>query len=289
MSVTHHHWERRQGGEAAIMGVLNCTPDSFSDGGAFIDAERVDVARAVAHGVAMRDAGAAIIDVGGASSRPGAEPVAEAVELARVIPVVRALVQAGCRVSIDTMKAEVMRQAVAAGATMINDVSALSADDASLALAADCDADICLMHCQGSAATMQHNPQYHDVTAEVIAYLQQRVAVCVAVGIARSRLLVDPGIGFGKTVGHNLQLLRDSGAIRQALGLPLMIGLSRKSLLGQVTGLAVDDRDSASALSAMVPLLQGCDLLRVHNVALHRQACQLAAVLTGDFGGEDHD
>jgi len=284
MSVMHHYWERRQGGEAAIMGVLNCTPDSFSDGGKFLAVER-----AVAHGVAMRDAGAAIIDVGGASSRPGAEPVAEAVELARVIPVVCGLVQAGCRVSIDTTKAEVMRQAVAAGAVMINDVSALSADDDSLAVAADCDADICLMHCQGDAATMQHNPQYHDVTAEVISYLQQRVDSCVGAGIASHRLLVDPGIGFGKTAAHNLQLLRDTAVIRQALGLPLMVGLSRKSLLGQVTGLAVDDRDGASALAAMVPLLQGCDLLRVHAVALHRQACQLAAALTSNGKEDDGD
>jgi len=289
MSVTHHHWERRQGGEAAIMGVLNCTPDSFSDGGAFVDMEQVDVVRAVAHGVAMCDAGAAIVDVGGASSRPGAEPVAEDVELARVIPVVRGLLQEGCQVSIDTTKAEVMQQAVAVGATMINDVSALSADDASLAVAADCDADICLMHCQGDSTTMQHNPQYSDVTAEVIAYLQQRVAVCVAAGIAKHRLLVDPGIGFGKTVAHNLQLLRDTGVIRQALGLPLMVGLSRKSLLGQVTGLPLDNRDHASALAAMLPLLQGCDLLRVHDIVLHRQACQLAAALTSDLRGDRRD
>jgi len=272
MSVMHHHWERRQGGEAAIMGVLNCTPDSFSDGGEFLAVER-----AVAHGLAMHAAGADLVDVGGESSRPGAAVVDEKTELARVIPVVARLVEAGCKVSIDTTKTEVMRQAVAAGATMINDISALSNDGESLGFVASCGVDICLMHRQGCACTMQNNPHYEDVTAEVIAYLQQRVEVCLQAGIAKSRLLVDPGIGFGKTVTHNLQLLRDTAVIRAALGLPLLVGLSRKSLLGEITDLAVDDRDNVSALAAMVPLMQGCDMVRVHDVALHRQACQLAA------------
>ena len=274
MGVTHHRWWRQPGSEAAIMGVLNCTPDSFSDGGAYLAVER-----AVAHGVAMADAGAAIVDVGGESSRPGASAVAEEEELARVVPVVRRLAAAGIAVSIDTTKAEVMRQAVAAGATMINDISALTADAASMAVAAESGVDICLMHRQGDPATMQLNPHYDDVTAEVIAYLQRRVECCLAAGIARARLLVDPGIGFGKTVAHNLQLLRDCGRIREALGLPLLVGLSRKSFLGAITGLAVDQRDVASALAVMVPLLQGVDVVRVHDVSLHRQACQLAAVL----------
>ncbi|MDQ6963940.1 MAG: dihydropteroate synthase, partial [Mariprofundales bacterium] len=244
MAVTHHRWWRQPGSEAAIMGVLNCTPDSFSDGGRFIDVES-----AVRHGVAMCSAGAAIVDVGGESSRPGAKPVPLHEELERVIPVVSSLTERGCRVAIDTTKAEVMYQAVAAGATMINDISALSADGDALAVAADCDVDICLMHRQGDSTTMQIDPHYHDVTAEVIAYLQQRVDASLAAGISEQRLLVDPGIGFGKTVAHNLQLLRDSGTIRHRLSLPLLIGLSRKSFLGQVTGSAVDARDSASALA----------------------------------------
>jgi len=273
MTVTHPRWCRQSGSEAAIMGVLNCTPDSFSDGGCF-----VDVGRAVAHGVAMVDAGAAIVDVGGESSRPGARSIAERDELVRVIPVVQQLAAGGIVVSIDTTKAEVMRQAIDAGATMINDISALSDGD-SLAVAAASDADICLMHRQGLSATMQCNPQYDDVTAEVIAYLQQRVKACVQAGIGSHRLLIDPGIGFGKSVAHNLQLLRDSSMIREALGLPLMVGLSRKSFLGEITGLEVGDRDVASALAIMGPLLQGCDIVRVHDVALQRQACQIAAAL----------
>ncbi len=256
------------------MGVLNCTPDSFSDGGQFTDADE-----AVAHALAMQQAGAGIIDIGGESTRPGAAAVALEEELSRVIPCVEQLAAAGCTVSIDSSKAEVMRQAVAAGATMINDVSALTADPDSMAVAADCDADICLMHMQGIPATMQHAPCYDDPLSEVIDYLQQRVEACIAAGICHHRLLVDPGIGFGKTVEHNLALLRGCSTIRTTLNLPVLIGLSRKSFLGQLTGAAVGQRDVASALTAMMPLLAGCDMLRVHDVALHRQACQIAAVL----------
>ncbi|MDQ6951138.1 MAG: dihydropteroate synthase [Mariprofundales bacterium] len=267
-------WRRRPGAEAAIMGVLNCTPNSFSDGGQFIN-----VAKAVAHGLAMQRAGADIIDIGGESTRPGAAPVALDEELARVLPCVDGLVAAGCTVSIDSSKAEVIRQAVAAGATMINDVSALTADSASMAVAADCTADICLMHMQGDPTTMQYAPHYDDPLTEVIEYLRQRVEACLAAGISRQRLLVDPGIGFGKTVAHNLALLRGCSTMRTVLELPLLIGLSRKSFLGQVTGLPVEQRDHASALMAMVPLLGGCDIIRVHAVALHRQACKIAAAL----------
>ncbi|MDX8408444.1 MAG: dihydropteroate synthase [Mariprofundales bacterium] len=267
-------WRRQSGQETAIMGVLNCTPDSFSDGGKFADVEK-----AVAHGLAMQRAGASIIDIGGESTRPGAPSVTLSEELSRVIPCVERLAAAGCTVSIDSSKAEVMRQAVAAGATIINDVSALTADPTSMNVAADCQADICLMHMQGTPATMQSAPHYDDLLSEVIAHLQQRVEACLAAGICRHRLLVDPGIGFGKTLRHNLTLLRGCKAIRTALNLPLLIGLSRKSFLGQITGLSVEQRDIASAMTAMVPLLDGCDILRVHDVALHRQACQIATAL----------
>lgn len=256
------------------MGVLNCTPDSFSDGGRYLDPDR-----AAAHGVAMWRAGARLIDVGGESSRPGAEPVAVEEELARVVPVVERLCAAGCRVSIDSRKPEVMRAAIAAGASMINDITALGADGA-LELAASSSVDICLMHMQGSPQTMQRDPRYHSVVDEVIAWLQQRVARCAAAGIARSRLVVDPGIGFGKRPEHNWALLRAVGRIREELGLPVLIGISRKSLLAPLVEGPPERRDMVSALAAMGPLLAGCDILRVHDVALHRQAAAIAARLT---------
>ncbi len=257
------------------MGVLNCTPDSFSDGGDYFDCER-----AVARGLAMWAEGADILDVGGESSRPGARPVPVDEELRRTIPVVRRLCAEGCVVSIDTRRPEVMRAAVDVGAAMINDISALSSDGV-LACAVACGVDVCLMHMQGTPRTMQDHPSYRDVTAEVTAYLKQRVGCCVAAGIPRERILVDPGIGFGKRVVHNWQLLRDAGRIRDELGLPLLVGLSRKSFLSAIADLPPGQRDEVSALAVMGPLLAGCDVIRVHDVARHRQACRIAAMLCG--------
>ncbi len=274
-------WHRPAGGDAWIMGVLNCTPDSFSDGGLHADAER-----AVAHGLAMWRDGAALIDVGGESTRPGAAAVPEDEELARVLPVVRALAAAGCRVSIDTRKAAVMRAAVAAGACMINDVSALRHDPASLEVAAGCDADVCLMHMLGTPETMQRDPRYRDVLDEVCAFFDERIRACVAAGIAEDRLLLDPGIGFGKRLEHNLALIAGIDRLKARFGLPVLLGLSRKSFIGEVTGAPVGDRELETAVADAIGIVRGADIVRVHDVALQRRAVRLASRLA-DFPAGD--
>ncbi len=242
-----------------IMGVLNVTPNSFSDGGRYFDP-----ALALDHARRMAGDGADLIDIGGESTRPGALPVDEAEELSRVIPLVEALAAEGLAVSVDTRKPAVMRAALAAGAAMVNDVCALGAPGALEALAAS-DAGVCLMHMQGEPRTMQAAPAYGDVVAEVRAFLLARAAACEAAGIARERIVLDPGFGFGKTLAHNLALLAHLDALT-ALPYPVLVGLSRKSSLGQITGRPADERLAASLAAALAAVSRGAALLRVHDV-----------------------
>jgi len=244
-----------------IMGIVNVTPDSFSDGGRYVATDA-----AVEHARALIAAGADILDIGGESTRPGAEPVMLDQELARVLPVIEALAGEGVPLSIDTYKPEVMRAAVAAGASMINDVSALRQPGA-LEAAAQTNAAVCLMHMQGTPQTMQAEPTYADVVAEVANFLGERVAACEAAGITRDRIVVDPGFGFGKTTAHNIALLRGLGKITAATGLPLLAGLSRKSVLGRITTRQkATDRVAASVASALIAVQNGARILRVHDV-----------------------
>lgn len=248
-----------------IMGIINCTPDSFSG-----DGTANDVARAVAQGREFVAEGADILDIGGESSRPGAAPVAADEEMRRVIPVIEALREYGVPLSIDTVKPEVMRAALAAGATMINDINALRAPEA-IEVAAGSDAAVCLMHMQGTPQTMQADPCYDDVVGEVTAFLAGRCAAVQAAGIARERIVTDPGFGFGKTAEHNLLLLRHLDRIA-ALGYPVLAGLSRKSLLGTLTGRKVTERVPASVAAALAAVAGGATIVRVHDVAATRDA-----------------
>jgi dihydropteroate synthase len=249
------------------MGVINVTPDSFSDGGAL-----ASVDAAVEHGLRLVAEGADFLDVGGESTRPGAQPVDEADELRRVLPVVEALsVRAGVPVSIDTSKPGVMRAAVAAGASMINDVLALRADGA-LEAAADAGVPVCLMHMQGEPRSMQAAPHYDDVVGDVHRFLADRLLACQFAGIDLRRLLVDPGFGFGKTLEHNLALLRGLEKFA-ALGVPLLAGLSRKSMIGAITGRKdAVDRVHGSAAAALIAVQRGAAIVRVHDVAATRDA-----------------
>jgi dihydropteroate synthase len=242
------------------MGVLNVTPDSFSDGGRCVD---IDAALECAR--RMRSEGAAIIDVGGESTRPGAAPVAIDEEMRRVLPVVRALVQEGFFVSVDTRKPEVMRAAIDVGVQMINDVQALR-EPGALEAVAESSVYLCLMHMQGEPRSMQQAPRYGDVVGEVIEFLRQRIERCVEAGIRRERLILDPGFGFGKTVEHNLTLLRELAQLC-ALELPVLAGLSRKSLLGVLTGRPVDERLAGSLALAYAALEGGARIIRCHDVA----------------------
>lgn len=253
----------------AIMGILNVTPDSFSDGGIFLTRDA-----AVTHALAMVEEGADLIDVGGESTRPGALAVSVQEELDRVIPVIEAIVHAvPLPVSIDTSKPEVMRAAVAAGAGLINDVRALRATDA-LQTAAALEVPVCLMHMQGEPRSMQHNPVYVDVAGEVRDFLQERIDACIAAGIPRQRIVIDPGFGFGKTVEHNLELLRRLGELR-ALGAPILAGLSRKSMIGALCGLPVEQRLHASVALALIAVQNGATMLRVHDVRATREAVRM--------------
>jgi dihydropteroate synthase len=252
-----------------IMGILNITPDSFSDGGEFIAP-----AQAVAHAQRMVEDGAAIIDVGGESTRPGAEPVPETQELERVIPVIEALRQAlPVPVSIDTRKPAVMQAAVQAGAGLINDINALRAPGA-LATVAALGVPVCLMHMQGSPQTMQEAPVYRDVVAEVADFLVGRAEACQAAGIARKRILLDPGFGFGKTTQHNLQLLRRLDVL-VARGYPVLVGLSRKALIGNVLGLPVDKRLYPGLALAVLAVWQGAAIVRTHDVVATGEAIKM--------------
>jgi len=256
-----------------VMGILNTTPDSFSDGGLWIDRDR-----AVRHALSMVAAGADIIDVGGESTRPGARSVSIREELDRVVPVVAAIASATtATVSVDTGKPEVMEAAVAAGAGFINDVYALRRDGA-VETAARLNVPVCLMHMQGEPGDMQDDPHYGDVVAEVEAFLLERAAVCEAAGIARENILIDPGFGFGKTVEHNIALFRAIPRLRRA-GYPLLIGLSRKSLLGALTGKPVDGRLAGSVAAAVLAARRGAAVVRVHDVAATVDALRVLEAL----------
>ncbi len=255
------------------MGVLNVTPDSFSDGGQF---SAVDAA--VEHALRMVEEGAALIDVGGESTRPGAPPVSVEAELDRVLPVIAAIVRrTQVPVSIDTRKPEVMVAAVTAGASLINDVSALQFPGA-LAAAASTGAAICLMHMQGDPGSMQADPGYGDVVREVHQFLADRVRSCNAAGIASDRLVLDPGIGFGKRLEHNLALLAHLRDLDVG-GLPLMVGVSRKSMFGKLLGRAVDDRLAGGLAGATAAVLAGAKIIRTHDVAATVDAVRVAVAL----------
>jgi len=255
------------------MGVLNVTPDSFSDGGLYLDADA-----AIAHGLELEREGADILDVGGESTRPGAEAVAPEEQIRRVVPAIEGLVAAGveAQISIDTMRLAVAEAAVAAGATYVNDLSAFRADPQLAAFVADRGLDCCLAHMRGEPRTMQDDPVYDDVVSEVKAFLEQRLAAATAAGIAEERIMLDPGIGFGKTLAHNLELLRRLDEL-VALGRPLVIGTSRKSFLGRLLGDMEADRLSGTIATNVLALERGASVFRVHDVRPVADALAVAA------------
>jgi dihydropteroate synthase len=257
-----------------IMGVVNVTPDSFSDGGRF-----ADPAQAIAYARGLIDAGADILDIGGESTRPGSAPVPIAEERRRILPLVESLSASGTPVAVDTQKPQLMREVLAAGASMINDTNALGAAGALEAVAAS-DAAVCLMHMQGDPRTMQDTPVYDDVVREVGDYLRARVGAAEAAGIARARIVVDPGFGFGKTLEHNLALLRGLSAF-SGLGGALLAGLSRKSMLGRLTGREVGERVHASVAAALAAVKNGAHIVRVHDVAATRDALAVWNAVNG--------
>jgi dihydropteroate synthase len=257
-----------------VMGILNVTPDSFSDGGRF-----PDPASAVDHARSMLADGADIVDVGGESTRPGAGAVDAATEIARVVPVIEALARDGALVSVDTMKPAVMRAALAAGASMVNDVRALQ-EPAALEAVAPTAAAVCLMHMRGTPATMQRTTGYADVVSEVRAFLETRIRACEAAGIARERLVVDPGFGFGKGAAQNLEMLARLGDFA-SLGVPVLAGLSRKSTLGAVTGRGEDDRLAASVAAAVIAVERGAAIVRVHDVRETVDALRVWSAVVG--------
>ncbi len=260
-------------GDFRVMGVVNVTPDSFSDGGRYLDREA-----AIDHAAELEAQGAAILDIGGESTRPGSTGVTAEVEMGRVVPVIEGLVGRGARaqLSIDTSKAAVAAAALEAGATLVNDVSALRADPEMAAVVALAGADCCLMHMLGEPRTMQDDPRYGDVVADVKAFLAQRVEFAVSHGIGLERILVDPGIGFGKTAEHNLELLRRLEEIA-ALGVPVVVGTSRKSFLGRITGREVDERIPGTIATNVLAYERGASVFRVHDVAPVRDALLVAA------------
>ena len=261
---------------ARLMGIVNVTPDSFSDGGLFLDPER-----AVAHGRQLVADGAELLDVGGESTRPGARAVSSKEELARVAPVLAGLAGLEAEISIDTSKATVAEAALDAGAAIVNDVTALRAEPALAGLCADRGCVVVLMHMRGTPRTMQEAPVYDEVVADVKGFLRERIEFAVGEGIAEERIWVDPGIGFGKTVRHNLELLNRLGELRQ-LGRPVVVGTSRKRFIGAITGREVDDRLGGSIASSVLALRAGADILRVHDIEAARQAVRVAeAVLQG--------
>ena len=265
-------------GAPVVMGVLNVTPDSFSDGGRYLDVDA-----AVERALRMADEGAAIIDVGGESSRPGSAPVAADEELARIVPVIeRVASRSAVLLSVDTRKPEVMTTAVAAGAHLVNDIDGLRAPGA-LEAAARSGAAVCLMHMQGEPSTMQVDPRYDDVLAEVSAFLAARAAACVAAGIGTDRICIDPGIGFGKRLEHNLALLAGLPALA-GLGFPVLVGVSRKALIGMITDRPAGERLAGSVALAALAVERGAAIIRAHDVAETVDAVKIAAVLAGRGG-----
>jgi dihydropteroate synthase len=257
-----------------VMGILNVTPDSFSDGGRFLDQDM-----ALRHAEQMVEAGASIVDVGGESTRPGAPSVPVQQELDRVVPMVEAIAsRLDVAVSVDTSKASVMKSAVEAGAAMINDIYALQ-QEGSLQAAAQLGAAVCLMHMQGTPATMQRNPRYDDVAQNVREFLRDRIEACERAGISREKLLVDPGFGFGKTDAHNLELLSKLHVLQQ-LGAPMLVGLSRKRLLGSLTGKSTDQRLSAGIAAAVIAVERGARIIRTHDVAETVDALRVAQAVS---------
>jgi dihydropteroate synthase len=258
-----------------VMGIVNVTPDSFSDGGLFGSSES-----AVAHALQMVEAGADMLDIGGESSRPGAAPISVEEELRRVIPVVEALAsKAGVPISVDTCKPQVMHAAIAAGADIINDIRALQEPGALEAVAAS-NAGVCLMHMLGTPQTMQQEPVYADVSVEVRSFLKARADAAIAAGIARERIVLDPGFGFGKRSADNIALLRELSSLCE-LGYPLLVGLSRKSVLGYLTGSSVEERLPASIAAAVISAMRGARILRVHDVKATVDALKVLAAAEG--------
>jgi dihydropteroate synthase len=267
---------QRPPGPLRLMGIVNVTPDSFSDGGRFLDA-----GRAIDHGVELARQGAHVLDVGGESTRPGSVPIAIEEELRRTIPVVEALAKrTKAWVSIDTTKLEVARAALDAGATIVNDVSAGRLDVGMLPLVAERGATIVLMHMQGTPRDMQKDPQYGDVVAEVLEFLRERGAACLEAGIAREKMWVDPGIGFGKTLEHNVEILRRLPELR-SLGLPLLVGVSRKAFIARIHGPAKEgERVGGTAAAVALAVQGGAEILRVHDVAVMAEAAAVARAIS---------
>jgi dihydropteroate synthase len=265
------------------MGVVNVTPDSFSDGGEFLDPDA-----AVAHGQRLLADGAGVLDVGGQSSRPGAEPVAAEVELERVLPAVERLAAGGARVSVDTTKLAVAEAALDAGAAIVNDVSAFRFEPELAGLVADRGATCCLMHMPGDPRTMQDDPRYGDVVAEVKAFLERRLAFAVDAGVREERIWLDPGIGFGKTVDHNLELLRRLDEL-VALGRPVVVGTSRKGFIGRITGRSERDRVAGTIATNVLALERGATVFRVHDVREVADALAVAAATVGPSGAPAAD
>ena len=259
-----------------IMGVVNLTPDSFSDGGEF-----ATTSAAIAHARQLIDEGADIIDIGGESTRPGAGSVPLEEERRRVLPVLEHLAAGVVPVSVDTQKPELMRAAIAAGASMINDINALQAPDAIEAVVAS-NAAVCLMHKQGTPASMQVDPHYDDVVTEVLAFLKSRVQAARAAGIVPDRIVIDPGFGFGKTLGHNLALLRNLDRFGEP-GATVLAGISRKAMLGRITGRGVDERVFASIAAAVIAVEKGAKIVRVHDVAATKDALAVLTAVMGDW------
>ncbi len=258
------HYRLAVAGDAArplVMGILNVTPDSFSDGGQFASLDL-----ALSHAEQMIADGVDIIDIGGESTRPGAPPVSEDEELRRVMPVVFALRDCGKPLSVDTRRPKVMREVLAAGADMINDIEGFRDPD-SLAAVSDSDCAICIMHMQGEPQSMQQSPHYDDVVGEVGEWLRERTSRAIAAGIAAERICIDPGYGFGKTAQHNLRLLARQQDLQHATGLPLLVGLSRKSTIGLITGKPVEHRMAGSVAAALLAVTNGASIVRVHDVA----------------------
>ncbi len=252
------------------MAIVNVTPDSFSDGG-----DRFDAQRAIDDALAMRDAGADILDVGGESTRPGAAPVPLEEEQRRVLPVVKALATQGALVSIDTRHPRIMADALQAGAKIINDVTALEGDPGSMPLVAESEASVVLMHMLGEPRSMQRDPRYDDVALDIYDFLEERVSACLAAGIPRDRIAVDPGIGFGKTISHNLQLLAQI-SLFHGLGCPILLGVSRKSFIGRLSqNEPPKERLAGSLAAALAGVAQGVQILRVHDVLETLQAVQV--------------
>lgn len=262
-----------------VMGILNITPDSFSDGGRFVGKDA-----ALAEARAMLAAGATILDIGGESTRPGAEEVSVQQELDRVLPVIEAIrSELDCVISIDTCKAQVMKAAVDAGADIINDIKALL-DPGAVEVAAAAQVPVCLMHMQGQPRTMQHAPLYQDVTKEVYDFLQQRAEVCIAAGIPKSQIILDPGFGFGKSLQHNYQLLSQLSDLL-SLNYPLLVGMSRKSMIGQLLQLPPEERLAGSLACATIAVMKGARIIRVHDV---KETVQAVAITCATLFGVEH-